>query len=70
MRNIIWRNQASAILGIMVILLPFAGVPEFVKNIFFVILGLLIVLFGFTGSRKITAVVESKSASTDSLTEN
>jgi len=70
MRNIIWRNQASAILGVMVILLPFSGFPESFRNTFFVILGILIVLFGFTGSRKISAVIESKPVDENKITDN
>ena len=53
MNNIIWRSRASAILGLMVMILPFTGFPlQYIKYPLFVILGLLIALLGFTGSRR------------------
>ncbi|MCE9629073.1 MAG: hypothetical protein K8Q91_03710 [Candidatus Vogelbacteria bacterium] len=51
MHNIIWRNRASAILGLMIIVLPFTGFPSVIKTSLFVILGAIIALFGFTGTR-------------------
>ncbi len=52
MRNIIWRNRASAILGLMIVLLAFIdGFPEAIKTFFFIVLGGLIALFGFTSNR-------------------
>ena len=59
MRNIIWRNRASAILGLMIILLALIdGFPESVKTIFFLILGGLIALFGFTSNRYASEIDE------------
>lgn len=53
MKNILlWRNRASAILGVMVMLLPFTYFPTWFKNIAFVVLGILITLFGLTISRR------------------
>lgn len=53
MKNILlWRNRASAILGVMVILLPFTYFPTWFKNTAFVVLGILITLFGLTISRR------------------
>ncbi len=52
MRNIIWRNRASAILGLMIMLLAFInGFPDGIKTFFFIVLGGLIALFGFTSNR-------------------
>lgn len=50
MRHIIWRNRASAILGILVILIPFTGFPEGLRNTLIILLGLAIVIFGFSRS--------------------
>lgn len=53
MERIIWRSRASAILGVMVMFLPFTGLPtQYIKYPLFFILGLLIVLLGLTGSRQ------------------
>ena len=47
MRHIIWRNRASAILGILLVLVPFSGLPLGLKNILVVLCGFLIAVFGF-----------------------
>lgn len=52
MQNIIWKNRANAILGFLVLVLAiFPGVPGTLKTTFFIVLGLLITIFGFAGSR-------------------
>lgn len=51
MHTILWRNRASAILGLMIIVLPYTGFPSVIKTTLFVILGAIIALFGFTGTR-------------------
>lgn len=48
MRHIIWRNRASAVLGLIVMLLPFSGFPQVAKESLIVLAGLLIVIFGFS----------------------
>ena len=50
MKNIIWRSRASLLLGVIVALLPFLGFPQGFKDTLFVVLGLLIALFGFAKS--------------------
>ena len=50
MRHIIWRNRASAVLGLVVILVPFSGFPEIVRDSLIVLAGFLIVIFGFSRS--------------------
>lgn len=47
MKHIIWRNRASAILGILVMLMPFTGFPEPVRESLVVLFGFFIALFGF-----------------------
>ena len=47
MRHIIWRNRASAILGLFVVIIPFTGFPEALRDALIVLLGVLIVIFGF-----------------------
>ena len=47
MRHIIWRNRASAILGLLIIIIPFTGFPESLRTALIVLFGLLIVIFGF-----------------------
>lgn len=51
MRHIIWRNRASAILGLMVVLIPFSSFPNLIEKGLLVILGSLIVLFGLTSNK-------------------
>lgn len=51
MHTIIWRNRASAILGLLIMILPFTGFPGLVKDSLFVVLGAMIALFGFTSTR-------------------
>lgn len=50
MRHVIWRNRASAILGLVVMLVPFTGFPEVVRESLIVLSGFLIVIFGFSRS--------------------
>jgi len=47
MRHIIWRNRASAILGLLVMLVPFTGFPSVVRNALVILAGFFIALFGF-----------------------
>ncbi len=63
MKNILlWRNRASAILGVMVMLLPFTYFPGWIKNVAFVVLGALITLFGLTISRRWEGGVVSRNS--------
>ena len=48
MRHIIWRNRASAILGILVMIIPFTGLPASLRTAFIVLFGLIIAVFGFS----------------------
>lgn len=48
MRHIIWRNRASAILGLLIMIMPFTGFPESLRTALIVLFGLLIVIFGFS----------------------
>lgn len=48
MKRIIWRNRASALLGICVVLTAIlSGPPTWLRTAILVILGLLIAIFGF-----------------------
>lgn len=58
MRHIIWRNRASAILGILVMLVPFTGFPEIMRDSLVVLAGFLITLFGFYHGSANYALVE------------
>lgn len=58
MRHIIWRNRASAILGILVMLVPFTGFPEIMRDSLIVLAGFLITLFGFYHGSANYAIVE------------
>ena len=60
MRYIIWRNRASAILGLVVMLVPFTGFPEGVRESLTVLAGFLIVVFGFSRSYNSYAIEEEK----------
>lgn len=60
MRHIIWRNRASAILGLLVMLIPFTGFPGIMRDSLVVLSGFLIALFGFYhGSGNYALVEES-----------
>ena len=48
MRHIIWRNRASAILGLLVMIIPLTGFPETIRDSFIILLGFLIAIFGFS----------------------
>ena len=48
MRHIIWRNRASAILGLLVMIIPLTGFPETLRTAFIILLGFLIAIFGFS----------------------
>lgn len=50
MRHIIWRNRASAVLGLVVMITPFTGFPEVIRESVIVLAGFLIVIFGFSRS--------------------
>lgn len=58
MRHIIWRNRASAILGLFVMLVPFTGFPEIMRDSLVVLSGFLIALFGFYHGSGHYALVE------------
>ncbi len=58
MRHIIWRNRASAILGLLVMLVPFTGFPEIMRDSLIVLSGFLIALFGFYHGSSNYAVTE------------
>jgi hypothetical protein len=45
MENKVWRNWNNFFLGLVVALLPWLGVPQVIKNVAFLIIGLLITLF-------------------------
>ncbi len=48
--NVIWRNRANAILGIVIAIFPFVeGFPTELEKIILFVLGLLITLFSITG---------------------
>lgn len=52
MRNAIWRNRATAILGGLVFLLAlFSGLPGRFDRMIYLALGLIVMLLGFAGSR-------------------
>src|SRR5680860_238620 len=52
LRNAIWRSRAVAILGFIIIILAiFKSLPSPLKTTLFIVLGLLILAFGFAGSR-------------------
>ena len=52
MRNAIWRNRATAILGGLVFLLAlFSGLPGRFDRMIYLLLGLVIMFLGFAGSR-------------------
>jgi len=71
MKNIIWRSRAAAWLGLVIVLVPFSGLPENFKNIIFVVLGLLIALFGFAKSHYAAGYEkEYKEAVVDSMNGN
>ncbi len=50
MKRIIWRNRASAILGFLVMVVPFLGVPDFIRTTLIVLLGFSIMVFGLVRS--------------------
>ena len=50
MRHIIWRNRASAVLGLLVMIVPFTGFPEVIRESLIVLAGFLIAVFGFSRS--------------------
>jgi hypothetical protein len=68
MRHIIWRNRASAILGLLVMLIPFTGFPEVIRDSFIVLLGFLIALFGFYHGSANYALVEENLPRNESTT--
>jgi len=60
MRHIIWRNRASAILGLFVVIVPFTGLPQELQDSLVVLLGALIVIFGFYRGSGNYALVEDE----------
>ncbi len=52
LRQALWRNRATAILGGVVFLLAlFSGFPGKFDRLLYLVLGLVIMLLGFAGSR-------------------
>ena len=49
MKRRTWAHTNNALLGLLVVVLPFLGLPESIKTILFVIFGLLIILFSLAG---------------------
>lgn len=48
--NVIWRNRANSILGIVIAIFPFVeGFPTELEKIILFVLGVLITLFSITG---------------------
>lgn len=61
MRHIIWRNRASAILGILVMIIPFTGFPEITRDSLVVLFGFFIALFGFYYGGRTYRIEEDRS---------
>lgn len=51
MDKLMWRNQLNAILGLLVIIIPWLGFPRTIIAIILTIIGLLIFIFSAIGSR-------------------
>ncbi len=65
MHNIIWRNRANAVLGLVIALVAlFSGFPDYIDTIILVVIGGLIFLFGFTGNRYVRALYASSPSRT------
>ncbi len=60
MRSIVWKNRANAILGLCVVILSIISLPNGLRMGLFALLGLLITIFGFAGSRLVEEVHEEK----------
>jgi len=55
MKRIIWRNRASAILGLLVVVVAiFEGPSTWLRSLILVILGLLIAIFGFARTNQLS----------------
>jgi VIT1/CCC1 family predicted Fe2+/Mn2+ transporter len=52
MNKSIWKHKANTVLGLLVIILPFLGLPKEAKTVLFVVFGLLIFLFSFMAGRE------------------
>lgn len=60
--NVIWRNRANTILGIIIAIFPFVeGFPSGLEKMILFILGVLITLFSITGIRIKTDLGVNKS---------
>ncbi len=70
MRHVIWRNRASAILGLVVMLVPFTGFPEVVRESLIVLSGFLIVIFGFSRSYNTYAYKDEEGKSAEETKED
>lgn len=51
MNKLMWRNQLNAILGLLVIIIPWLGFPRTIIAVVLTIIGLLIFIFSAIGSR-------------------
>jgi hypothetical protein len=55
MKTLIHRYQTTSILGALVILTPFLGVPNSLRTFILVVLGLSIIVFGSTSKHRLLA---------------
>lgn len=58
MSNPIWKYKSNIILGILVAVIPFLGLPSVFKTFLFVILGLLIAVLSYAAERNIEEGIE------------
>jgi hypothetical protein len=70
MRHIIWRNRASAILGLLVMIMPFTGFPEATRDSLVVLFGFFIALFGFYYGGKTYRLEEEKISASPASTDS
>jgi len=52
MNKLTWRNQLNAILGLLVIIIPWLGLPRTMIAVILTIIGLLIFIFSAVGSKE------------------
>lgn len=51
MSNPIWKYKSNIILGILVAIIPFLGLPSGLKTLLFVVLGLAIAVLSYAAER-------------------
>ncbi|MBI2482084.1 MAG: hypothetical protein HYV76_00745 [Candidatus Vogelbacteria bacterium] len=61
----LWRNRAITILGVVVALVPFLGLPLTIDNFILLAAGLLIVLFGIVANRQLVHAIKYQEARKD-----